>query len=285
MIEEEYKELSLRRQCELLSISRASYYYEYIDFDESEIANRIREIYLWSDCRYGYRKITKALVSQGITINHKRVSRMMRDMGIEGLYPKRKPNTSANNKEHQVYPYLLKNLIITRPSQVFATDITYIRLKDRFVYLIAIIDIYSRYIISYEISHSMEVEFCTLALEKALLISIPEIFNTDQGSQFTSKPFIDLLISKNIQISMDHKGRCFDNIFIERLWRTIKQELIYHKRLDSVRDLERALEEYVPWYNNERLHQGINYKRPADLYFARREERQETHQEAIRLAS
>jgi putative transposase len=131
----------------------------------------------------------------------------------------------------------------------------------------------------------MEVEFCISALEKALLISIPEIFNTDQGSQFTSKSFIDLLISKNIQISMDHKGRCFDNIFIERLWRTIKQELIYHKRLDNVRDLERALEEYIPWYNNERLHQGIDYKRPADLYFARREECQEAHQEAIRLAS
>jgi putative transposase len=259
-------DISIRKQSELLNVPRTKMYYINIINDESEIANLIMEIYLSSDCRYGYRKITATLQNQNLIINKKKVLRIMREMGIEGLYPKRKINTTIKNNDHKVYPYLLTNLEIDRINQVWATDITYIKINNKFMYFMAIIDLYSRYIISYGLSHSLETEFCMAILDSALISKTPEIFNTDQGSQYTSNDFTSTLKIKNIQISMDHKGRCFDNIFVERLWRTLKQEVIYYYRPEDITSLEKRIEEFVPWYNNQRVHQSLHYKTPAFVY-------------------
>lgn len=247
-------DISIRKQARLLCVPRTKVYYQSVINDESEIANLIKEVYLSSDCRYGYRKITANLHNQGKIINHKKVLKIMQEIGIEGLYPKKYINTTIKNKEHRIYPYLLSELEITKVNQVWATDLTYIKINNRFMYFMAIIDLYSRYIISYDLSHSMEAEFCVAILEKALHQSTPEIFNTDQGSQYTSNDFTKLLASRNIKISMDHKGRCFDNIFVERLWRTLKQEVIYYYRPEDINSLEYRINEFVPWYNNSRLH-------------------------------
>ncbi len=258
--------LSIRKQSSLLKVPRTMVYYTPILSDDSEVANLIQEIYLFSDCRYGYRKITAHLHNEGKRVNSKKVLRMMREMGLEGLYPKKQMNPSINNKEHRIYPYLLKDLEINRVNQVWATDLTYIKINNRFMYFMAIIDLFSRYILSYGLSHSMESEFCVEVLEKALKISCPEIFNTDQGSQYTSKDFTEKLKAKNIKISMDHKGRCFDNIYVERLWRTLKQEVIYYYRPENITCLESKIEEFVPWYNNQRLHQALKYRTPSSIF-------------------
>lgn len=258
-------QLSIRQQVSLLSLCRSSLYYKPLLSGIEEIANLIKDIYLWSDCRYGYRKITAALCHQGYPTNHKKVLRVMRDMEIQGLYPRKHKNTSLQ-ANHKIYPYLLEGLKIDRPNQVWATDITYLALRDRFLYFIAIIDLYSRYIISYELSPNMEVGFCVESLKRALILAVPGIFNTDQGSQFTSDIFIEMLKQHNIQISMDHKGRCFDNIFVERLWRTLKQEAIYFYRPETVKELEGCLQKFVFWYNNQRLHQSLGYQTPASFY-------------------
>lgn len=260
--------LSVRKQAGLLGISRSFFYYEPRLSDDSEIANLIKDVYLSSDCRYGYRKISASLKMEGFEINSKKVRRLMGEMGIEGLYPRRHKNTSISIKEHEKYPYLLTGLAITEANQVWATDITYIKLKDYFMYFVAIIDLYSRYIISYDLSHSLELDSSLLALRSALSSGRPKIFNSDQGCQFTSSEFVLELKSKDIMISMDHKGRCFDNIIVERLWRTLKQEVIYYYRPEDVITLERCLEEFVSWYNNQRLHQSLKYKTPASVYFA-----------------
>jgi putative transposase len=259
-------DLSIRKQSQLLEVSRTKLYYKPVINDESEIANLIREVYLSSDCRYGYRKITADLHNQGQIINHKKVLKIMQEMGIEGLYPKKYINTTIKNNEHKTYPYLLSDLEINKADQVWATDITYIKINSRFMYFMAIIDLYSRYIICYDLSHSLEAEFCVAILEKALCKRTPEIFNTDQGSQYTSNDFTSKLLERQIKISMDHKGRCFDNIFVERLWRTLKQEVIYYYRPEDITSLECRIDEFVPWYNNQRLHQGLKYKTPASVY-------------------
>jgi putative transposase len=233
---------------------------------DSEIANLIAEVYAASDCRYGYRKVSAVLNSQGTKINRKRVLRLMREMKLQGLYPRKVINTTKRDFEHKIYPYLLAGLMITRVNQVWATDITYIRIGDHFMYFIAIIDLYSRYIIAYEISHELGAAFCIMTLEVALINSKPEIFNTDQGCQFTSSGFTQILETLHIKISMDHKGRCFDNIFVERLWRTVKQEAIYYYRPETVRELEICLKNFVLWYNNERVHQSLEYKTPVAVY-------------------
>jgi putative transposase len=265
MLQPHHPQLSIRRQVAILNLCRSALYYKPLLCEISEIANLIKEIYLDSDCRYGYRKITAALVHQGYTINHKKVLRLMQTMGIQGLYPRRFKNTSlkANNA---IYPYLLEGLTIAQPNHVWATDITYIAIQNRFMYFIAIIDIYSRYIVAYELSGNLETGFCIDTLKVALTIAIPIIFNTDQGAQFTSLDFIQVLKQYNIQISMDHKGRCFDNIFVERLWRTVKQEAVYYYRPETVKDLEICLKNFVHWYNNHRLHQSLNYQTPAAVY-------------------
>ena len=234
--------------------------------DETITANMIAEIYVASDCRYGYRKITAEMRRQNMLVNHKKVLRMMKTMNIQGLYPKKSARTSIPLKGHKIYPYLLEELLITRVNQVFATDITYIFIDNRFVYFVAIIDLYSRYILSYELSPYMEAGFCVYALKVALNIATPEIFNTDQGAQFTSNDFIKELSDKNIKISMDHKGRCFDNIFVERLWRTLKQEAIYYYRPSSIAELSIVIKNFVDFYNNKRLHQSLGYKTPAEVY-------------------
>jgi putative transposase len=261
-------ELSVRKQAELLGVSRfrSNIYYMAVIDDDGCIANLIRDIYLESDCRYGYRKIVVALRLQGQIVNNKKVIKIMSDLGIKGLTPKRYICTTTKDSSHKVYPYLLKGLSIKCPNHVWATDITYIKLKDRFMYFIAIVDICSRYIIAHDLSHSLEAGFCITTLQAALASTKPEIFNTDQGVQFTSAQFVGELTKHNIQISMDHKGRCFDNIFVERLWRTIKQEAVYFYRPETVADLEKCLNNFVIWYNNKRLHQSLNYRTPSSVY-------------------
>ena len=261
-------ELSIRKQAKLLQISRTKLYYKPVVNDESELANLIREVYLWSDCRYGYRKIAAHLRQEDKVVNAKKVLRIMHEIGIEGLYPKKYVHTSRHCQEAINYPYLLTDLAINRVDQVWASDITYIKINGGYMYFTAILDLYSRYVISYELSHSLEAEFCILILKRALQGRRPEIFNTDQGSQYRSNEFIAKLLEKGIKISMDHKGRCFDNIFVERLWRTLKQEVIYYYRPDSIGKLEEKIREFVPWYNNQRLHQALKYRTPASVYLA-----------------
>ena len=267
MLDKEDTDLSIRHQARLLEINRSKIYYQKVINDESLLANQIVEIYGRSDCRYGYRTVHDELLEMGYSIDKKKVHRMMQELGFEGIYPKKKCITTIANKEHKIYPYLLTGLDINIINLVWATDITYIRLGDRFMYFIAIIDLYSRYIIEYGLSSSLEGEFYVFILKKALDKGKPQIFNTDQGVQFTSNDFIQLLSDNKIEISMDHKGRCFDNIFVERLWRTIKQEAIYYYRPESIADLERVLGTFVVWYNTQRKHQSLNYNRPAEVYY------------------
>jgi putative transposase len=262
-------ELSIRRQAEILNFTRSRLYYKSVLSDDSMVANLIRDVYLSSDCRYGYRKIAAALKNQGDIVNRKKVLRIMREIGIEGLYPKKRMNISIADTEHKIYPYLLNDLKIEKANQVWATDVTYIKIDTYFMYFIAIIDLYSRYIVSYDLSNSLEVGFCINALKRALNVANPDIFNTDQGSQFTCHDFIEELKNRGIRISMDHTGRCFDNIFIERLWRTLKQESIYYYRPDNIRSLIKCLKEFVVWYNNIRLHQALKYRTPAGVYFGK----------------
>lgn len=197
-------------------------------------------------------------------VNRKRIQNLMRKMGIAAIYPK--PNLSKPSTEHKKYPYLLRGVAITRPNQVWSTDITYIRLQRGFIYLTAVIDWYSRYVLSWRLSNSLDTEFCVEALEEALMIARPEIFNTDQGSQYTSHAFVEVLTGAGIQISMDGKGRALDNVFVERLWRSVKYEEVYLKNYDNVPDAYCGLDEYFTFYNNERLHQALGYKRPSEVY-------------------
>lgn len=269
----DYKDnfLSIRAQAKLLGLCRSGLYYKHLLDADSEIANLIKEIYLDSDCRYGYRKVTASLHKQGFITNHKKVLRLMQDMSIQGLYPRKSKNTSLKNNGHQLYPYLLNDFIIQHPNQVWATDLTYIRVQGRFMYFMAIIDLHSRFIISSELSANMEVDFCVNVLNNALKVGVPQIFNTDQGSQFTSHTFINTLKDAQISISMDHKGRCFDNIFVERLWRTLKQEAIYYYRPETIRELEICLVNFVTWYNYKRLHQSLSYCTPASIYLGEKQ--------------
>ncbi len=213
---------------------------------------------------FGSRRITDALKDLGHKVNRKHVQRLMRLMGIEALYPK--PNTSKPNKEHKVYPYLLKNLKIDRPNQAWAVDITYLPMKKGFQYLVAIIDLYSRYIISWRLSNSLDKDFCIEALKEALTTAKPEIFNSDQGCQFTSTEFTDVLKKHSIQISMDGKGRCIDNIFIERFWRSLKYEEVYLKAYANGLEAKISIGQWINFYNNERRHQGIKNKKPIELF-------------------
>ena len=216
---------------------------------------------------YGYRRMTIWLRREGNAVNFKRVQRLMRLMGLEAIYPK--PSLSKRNKEHQIYPYLLRNVAIERPNHVFSTDITYIRMQKGFIYLTAIIDWYSRYVLDWEISVTMESEFCCATLSRVLMRATPEIFNTDQGSQYTSKAFTGLLLEKNIRISMDGRGRALDNVFVERLWRSVKQEEVYLHDYQTVSEAKNGLTAYFRWYNQERPHQSLAYNTPEDVYTGR----------------
>lgn len=248
----------------LLDIPRSSIYYE-IRTNESDalFANLISEIWLEFPM-YGYRKITHELQRRNYDINHKRVLRLMRDANIQAMYPR--PNTSMRNKQHKIYPYLLYEFVISRPNQVWATDITYIKIPAGWMYLVALIDLYSRKIIAWRLSNTLEVAFCLDMLENALRHGKPEILNTDQGSQYTCEQWIKMVQDNGIKISMDGKGRWADNIIIERFWRTLKHEHILLYVFDTVQNLKKSIESFIHVYNNKRLHQNLGYKTPAEIY-------------------
>jgi putative transposase len=265
LIEPCHKELSIRRQCELLKLTRSNLYYEPVKVSEEtlRIMNRIDEIFTEIPF-YGSRKIGEALRREGYIIGRERIQSLMRQMGLRAIYPKVK--LSKKHPDHRIYPYLLGNLDISRPNQVWCADITYIRLKQGFLYLVAIMDWFSRYVLSWRLSNSLDVSFCTEALEDALGKGRPDIFNTDQGSQFTSDDFTGILLSNEIAISMDGRGRVFDNIFVERLWRSVKYEEVYIKGYQVYRDAKEGLGAYFPFYNNSRYHQSLDYKTPYEVY-------------------
>ena len=261
--------LSIRRQCELLGLSRSSWYYE--PARESEENLRLMELidrqYLLTPF-YGSRRMCAWLRRQGYGVNRKRVQRLMRLMGLAGVGPR--PGTSRSHPEHKIYPYLLKGVSITRVNQVWSTDITYCGLSNGFMYLVAVMDWHSRYVLSWELSNTLDVHFCLEALERALLNGKPEIFNTDQGSQFTSRLFTGRLKESGIQISMDGRGRALDNVFIERLWRSVKYECLYLNEISSVMELRDRLEEYFVFYNTKRPHQSLGYRTPEEVHYGPR---------------
>lgn len=213
---------------------------------------------------YGVKRMTRWLLGQGYAVNEKRVRRLLRLMGIMAIYSK--PRLSGGSLRQAVYPYLLRGLMITRPDQVWGTDITYIRMRKGFIYLVAIMDLFSRYVLSWEVSTTLETEFCLSALNRALGVAKPEIINSDQGVQFTSDDYTGRLQSAGIQISRDGKGRAFDNIFVERLWRSVKYEEVYLKDYTTVREAVRELNDYFRFYNTERLHQSLEYNTPGNVY-------------------
>lgn len=217
----------------------------------------------------GSRRMVSFLLREGLTVNRKCVRRLMQEMHITAIYPK--PNLSNQHPEHKIYPYLLANIVINRPNMVWSTDITYIRLQHGFVYLVVVIDWYSRYVLSWELSNTLETNFCVTALLQALEQGNPDIFNTDQGSQFTSKNFISELLNRGITISMDARGRALDNIFVERLWRTVKYENVYLHKYENVDEAYQGLANYFKFYNEQRLHQSLKYNTPAEVYFDKKE--------------
>jgi putative transposase len=262
--------ISLSCQAELLSFSRSSLYYQP---EENErdlvIMNLIDEIFT-ENPTYGKRTISHLITrDHKIPVGKKHVRTLMIKMGIDPICPQKKKSTSNPNKQHQVYPYLLSELAITRTNQVWSTDITYIKLKHGFCYLVAIIDWYSRYVISWELSNTMDIDFCLRMQERAYALATPEIFNSNQGSHFTSPKSIALPLSLGVLISVDGKGRCLDNIFIERLWRKVKQEDIYIRCYDSVAECRAGLTKYFDKYNNYRPHQSLDYQTPAEVYFGK----------------
>jgi putative transposase len=215
---------------------------------------------------YGSRRMAAHLIRHGDEVNRKRVQRLMGLMGLEAIY--RKPRLSLRDENHEVFPYLLRNVAIVRPDQVWSTDITYLPMRRGFLYLVAIIDWYSRYVLSWQLSNTLDTTFCIAALEEALSgPRAPDIFNTDQGSQFTSKDFTGLLKAHGITISMDGRGRFLDNIFIERLWRAVKYEEVYLNPYENGLDAHNGLGKYFPFYNVERPHQSLNYQTPSEIYF------------------
>jgi putative transposase len=275
MIEPTHPVISIARQCELIHLPRASYY-RAIDYgpvvETKENLNLMRlidEEYTRHPF-YGSRQLRNYLRRQGHNVNRKRVQRLMRIMGIMSVAPK--PNTSKKGKAHKIYPYLLKNLVIDKPNQVWCTDITYLRLHGGFVYLVAVMDWHSRKVMSWEISNTMDDSFCVSALERAIrLYGVPEIFNTDQGAQFTGNAFIKVLTEHAIKISMDGKGRWVDNVLIERLWRSVKYEDVYLKEYPTVVALRRGISGYFHFYNNERPHDSLGKCTPSEYYDGLRE--------------
>ena len=272
-IETGRSQLNISRQCELIGLPRTSYYRQpdrvYESPENLELMRLIDEEYMRHPF-YGSRKMRSYLLRKGHKVNRKRVQRLMRKMGIQSIAPK--PDTSAPRKEHKTYPYLLKGLEIKEANQVWCSDITYIRLQGGFVYLTAVMDWYSRYVLSWEVSVTMDDDFCVNALKSAIRRhGKTEIFNTDQGAQYTGKEFTGVLKEHSIKISMDGKGRAMDNIFIERLWRSVKYEEVYTKDYSSVMELNRELKKYFDFYNFERPHQSLDDLTPAEVYWGKEE--------------
>lgn len=268
MVEYEERTLPLSVQAQLLGVSRASLYYQPVAPSAEEVAlkHRIDEIYTAYPF-YGSRRITAQLRREGQPINRKQVQRHMREMGIAAIYPG--PNLSKRRQDHQVYPYLLRGLTIDQPDVVWGIDITYIRLHAGWLYLVAVLDWFSRYVISWALDHTLELAFVLAAVERALAQGTPAIWNSDQGSHFTSPQYIQLLQQAGVRISMDGKGRAVDNIFNERLWRTIKYEEVYLHEYESPRQARQQLTTYLSFYNEQRPHQSLAYRTPAEVYFSR----------------
>ena len=268
MIEREHLTLSIRRQCELIGMNRSSLYVQPVG--ETPVNLQIMRLI---DCQYqktpfyGVRRMTVHLRRLGHEINRKRVARLMKKMRLQAVFPGKSLSKPAPG--HTIYPYLLRNMAIMHSDQVWSTDITYVPLTQGFMYLVAIIDWFSRYVLAWKLSNSLESSFCLDTLNKALGRGQPEIFNTDQGSQFTAHTFTSRLLEANIRISMDGRGRALDNIFVERLWRSVKYEDIYLKDYASVPTLERGLLDYFQFYNHERPHQSLAYRTPAEVYYDR----------------
>jgi putative transposase len=266
LIEVEHAELSVRRQCELLGLNRSSLYYE----AAAETAENLRLMRLIDEQYtaqpvYGSRRMTAWLKHEkGEKVNRKRVQRLMHLMGLEAIYPK--PKLSAGGRGHRIYPYLLRDVRIERPNQVWSADITYVPLPSGFMYLAAVIDWFSRYVLSWRLSNSLDGGFCMEMLDEALSRGTPMVFNTDQGVQFTALEWTGRLEKAGVQVSMDGKGRCLDNVFVERLWRTVKYEDVYIRGYEQVSELKRGLNAYFPFYNEKRLHQSLEYKTPSVVY-------------------
>ena len=269
MIKREHPRLSLVRQCVLLGLSRSSLYYRPKGLDESdlELMALIDRQYLETPF-YGSRRMAACLRRQGHRVNRKRVRRLMRIMGITAIY--RPPNTSKPSRGQRVYPYLLRDIEVNRVNQVWCADITYIPMAHGFMYLVAIMDWYSRYVLAWRLSNTLDSGFCVDALEEALGKGTPGIFNTDQGSQFTGEAFTGVLLWHGIRISMDGKGRCRDNVFIERLWRSLKYEDVYLKGYQVVSEARAGIGAYFRFYNGERPHQALGYRTPWDVFESRR---------------
>jgi putative transposase len=269
LVEPGHSEISIRRQCDLLGVNRASWYYQ----PTGETAANLRLMRLIDEQYtrtpfYGTRRITAWLQQQGYEVNRKRVARLMALMGLEAVYPK--PKLSQPGEGHEIYPYLLEGVAVHRVNQVWSTDITYIRMAEGFVYLVAVIDWFSRFVLSWSLSLTMELGFCVEALKRALRWGRPEIFNSDQGSQFTSEKFIAEWKARSIAVSMDGRGRCLDNIFIERLWRSLKYEEVYLRDYTTVPEARAGIGRYLRFYNYERLHQSLEYQTPASIYLLAR---------------
>lgn len=265
LIDRSDKVLSLRLQCELLGINRSSLYYQPIGIngEDLHLMNLLDEQYTKTPF-YGVRRMKEYLRRLGYKVGKDRVRSLLRHIGLMAVYPK--PNTSKPHPAHKIYPYLLKGVEIIRPNQVWSADITYIRLSQGFAYLVVIIDWYSRYILSWRLSNSLDVEFCVEALKEALTYGRPDIFNSDQGAQFTSEAFTGVLLEKGITISMDGRERVFDNIFVERLWRSVKYENIYLHGYQTIPETREGLKQYFDFYNTERFHQALDNKTPWEIY-------------------
>jgi putative transposase len=261
-----YAMIAVSRQCELLGLSRSAYYYrsQRDDSYNLQLMNLLDEQFTRTPF-YGVDRMVAWLNRQGHPVNPKRVRRLMRLMGLEAIYPK--PRLSQSTQEHKRYPYLLRDVVIDRPDQVWCADITYIRMLYGFVYLVAIMDWFSRYVLAWEISTALDTGFCVRAMEKALGFSKPDIFNTDQGVQFTSVEFTGCLQGAGIRISMDGRGRVYDNIFVERLWRTVKYEEVYLNDYPMVSEVRNGLTRYFLFYNRERLHTSLGNRTPHEVYF------------------
>lgn len=266
MIDPGHPALSVARQCELVGLSRSSYYYASVGESEENLRlmRLIDEQYLKTPF-YGSRRMTVWLKTQGYLVNRKRVRRLMHLMGLEAVGPK--PSTSRPAPGHCIYPYLLKGVDITRACQVWSTDITFVPMPRGYMYLTAVLDWYSRYVLSWEVSNTLDVSFCLEALDTALGQDVPEIFNTDQGAQFTSLAFTGRLEAAEVRISMDGRGRALDNAFVERLWRTVKYEDLYLKDYEDGHTLRDGLHAYFTFYNHQRPHQSLNYFTPAQVHY------------------
>ena len=264
-MEPDHASIGLRRQCDLLDLPRSTAYYAPIPESQEnlDLMKEIDAIYL-DNPSYGSRTIAAVLVNSDWEVNRKRVQRLMRLMNIAGVVPKR--NLSKPSPGHRVFPYLLRNVAISHPDQVWSTDITYVPLRNGFVYLTAVMDWYSRYVLSWRLSSRLEGSFCLEALDEALAHGKPEVFNTDQGSQFTSAAFVNRLLDRSVAVSMDGRGRALDNVFIERLWRSVKYQEIYLRDYATVADVEEGLRLYFEKYNHERPHQSLDNLTPAKVY-------------------